>query len=74
MPSPAEGGVRAPRAGPSGSCSTTWPDPIRQGRSLRPDAAASLVVLRPREGAALDAASVDLEAVFVDGREPSGWR
>ncbi len=44
------------------------------GPLVAPDAAASLVVLRPREGAALDAASVDLEAVFVDGREPSGWR
>lgn len=34
------------------------------------DARASLVVLRPREEGALDAARLDLERVFVDGREP----
>jgi hypothetical protein len=41
---------------------------------LAPDARASLLVLRPREGAALDLSSVDLEAVFIDGREPGGSR
>ena len=38
------------------------------------DARASLVVLRPREEGALDAARLDLETVFVDGREPGGAR
>jgi len=38
------------------------------------DARASLVVLRPREEGALDAARLDLETVFVDGREPGGTR
>jgi hypothetical protein len=38
------------------------------------DARASLVVLRPREDGALDAARLDLEAVFIDGREPGGAR
>jgi hypothetical protein len=41
---------------------------------LAPDARASLLVLCPREGAALDLSSVDLEAVFIDGREPGGSR
>ena len=41
---------------------------------VAPDTRASLVVLRPREGKALDASSVDLEAVFIDGREPGGSR
>ena len=45
------------------------------GRPLvAPDARASLVVLRPREDGALDAARLDLETVFVDGREPGGSR
>jgi hypothetical protein len=34
-----------------------------------PDTRASLVVLRPREEGALDAGRLDLEAVFIDGRE-----
>jgi hypothetical protein len=38
------------------------------------DARASLVVLRPREEAALDGARLDLEMVFVDGREPGATR
>jgi hypothetical protein len=38
------------------------------------DARASLLVLHPREGLALDASSIDLEAVFIDGREPAGAR
>jgi hypothetical protein len=41
---------------------------------VAPDTRASLVVLRPREGAFLDASSVDLEAVFIDGREPGAPR
>ena len=41
---------------------------------VAPDASASLLVLRPREGVALDASSVDLEVVFIDGREPAGPR
>jgi len=41
---------------------------------VAPDARASLLVLRPREDAGLDASSVDLEAVFIDGREPGGSR
>ena len=43
-------------------------------RSWPSDARASLVVLRPREEGALDAARLDLETVFVDGREPGGTR
>jgi len=39
-----------------------------------PDTRASLVILRPHGDAAKDAASVDLEAVFIDGREPGGSR
>ena len=41
---------------------------------VAPDARASLLVLHPREEAALDASSLDLEAVFIDGREPGGSR
>ena len=41
---------------------------------VAPDTRASLVVLRPREEGVLDASSVDLEAVFIDGREPGGTR
>jgi hypothetical protein len=41
---------------------------------IAPDARASLVVLRPRDGQALQASSVDLEAVLIDGREPGGSR
>jgi hypothetical protein len=41
---------------------------------VAPDARASLVVLRPREDGAFDPARLDLEAVFVDGREPGGAR
>jgi hypothetical protein len=41
---------------------------------VAPDARASLLVLRPREGVALDASSVDLESVLIDGREPGGAR
>jgi hypothetical protein len=36
------------------------------------DARASLLVLRQRGESALEAAVLDLEAVFLDGREPSG--
>ena len=41
---------------------------------VAPDARASLLVLRPREDAGLDASSVDLESVLIDGREPGGAR
>jgi len=44
------------------------------GPLVAPDTRASLVVLRPRADVALDASSVDLEAVFIDGREPGGSR
>ncbi len=37
---------------------------------VTPDKRASLVVLRPREEGNLDAGRLDLEAVFIDGREP----
>jgi len=36
---------------------------------LRPDAKASLLVLRPRHGAGTDAGSLEIEAVILDGRE-----
>jgi hypothetical protein len=41
---------------------------------VAPDTRASLLVLHPREAGVLDASSVDLEAVFIDGREPGGSR
>jgi ABC-type branched-subunit amino acid transport system substrate-binding protein len=41
---------------------------------VAPDTRASLLVLRPREEGALDAARLDLEAVFIDGREPGTAR
>ncbi len=42
---------------------------------VAPDARASLVVLRPRaDGRGSTPSSVDLEAVFIDGREPGGAR
>jgi hypothetical protein len=44
------------------------------GPLVAPDTRASLVVLRPREEDALDAGRLDLEAVFIDGREPGGRR
>jgi hypothetical protein len=37
---------------------------------VAPDARASLVVLRPRDEGARDAGRLDLETVFLDGREP----
>jgi hypothetical protein len=37
---------------------------------VAPDARASLVVLRPHEEGAREARRLDLEAVFIDGREP----
>jgi hypothetical protein len=39
---------------------------------VAPDARASLVILRPQEGDALDAGRLEIEAVFLDGREPGG--
>jgi hypothetical protein len=39
---------------------------------LGPDARASILVLRQRGESALEAASLDLEAAFLDGREPAG--
>ncbi len=44
------------------------------GPLVAPDTRASLVVLRPREEGALDAGRLELEAVFVDGREPGAAR
>jgi hypothetical protein len=41
---------------------------------VTPDEPASLVVLRPREEGTLDAGRLDLEAVFIDGREPGSAR
>jgi hypothetical protein len=41
---------------------------------LAPDTRASLVVLRPRAEGALDAAGLEIEVVFVDGRTPGGAR
>ncbi|HUL78682.1 MAG TPA: M14 family zinc carboxypeptidase [Vicinamibacteria bacterium] len=41
---------------------------------IAPDTRASLVVLRPREEGVRDAGRVDLEAVFIDGREPGAAR
>ena len=41
---------------------------------IAPDTRASLVVLRPREEGVLASTSVDLEAVFIDGREPGARR
>jgi hypothetical protein len=41
---------------------------------LRPEAEASLVVLHPREAERLDAASLVIEAVVVDGRPAGGGR
>ncbi len=44
------------------------------GPVLRPDARASLLVLRPRDGPSLDPGSLEIEAVFLDGREVAGAR
>jgi hypothetical protein len=44
------------------------------GPLLRPDARASLVVLRPLDGARLDPESLAIESVFLDGREVGGAR
>ena len=41
---------------------------------LRPDARASVMVLRPLAGAVLDAESLAIEAVLLDGREVGGVR
>ena len=41
---------------------------------LRPEARASLLVLRSREAAAADPAALEIEAVFLDGREARGAR
>lgn len=41
---------------------------------LAPDERASLLLLRPRTAGALDVEGLDLEAVILDGREPSGAR
>jgi hypothetical protein len=41
---------------------------------VAPDARASLLVLRSRGDVALDLSSLDLEVVFIDGREPGGSR
>ncbi len=41
---------------------------------VAPDTRASLVILRPQEGDALDAGHLEIEGVFVDGREPGAER
>jgi hypothetical protein len=41
---------------------------------LRPDAPASLLILRPREASASDVGALEIEAVFIDGREVRGAR
>ena len=69
-------GASAPRGRPLGELSgeLAGDEPGRRLRSWPWTPRASLVVLRPREEGALDAARLDLEAVFVDGREPGGRR
>jgi hypothetical protein len=52
----------------------TGTDPADAAPLVAPDARASFVVLRPHAEGTLDAARLDLEAVFVDGREPEGAR
>jgi len=47
-------------------------DPARTAPIIAPDTRASLVVLRPREEGALDAARLEIESVFLDGRAPGG--
>jgi len=44
------------------------------GPLLRPDARASLLVLRPTDAAGFDAGSLAIEAVFLDGRVAGGGR
>ena len=44
------------------------------GPLLRPDARASLLVLRPTDAAGFDAGSLAIEAVFLDGRVVGGGR
>jgi len=44
------------------------------GPLLRPDARASLVILRPLGGSGLDPESLVIESVFLDGREVGGAR
>ena len=41
---------------------------------LRPDARASLLLLRSRDGSVSDPAALEIEAVFLDGREVGGAR
>jgi len=41
---------------------------------LRPDARASLLLLRSRDGGVSDASALEIEAVFLDGREVGGVR
>jgi len=41
---------------------------------LRPDARASLLILRSRDGSVLDPAALEIEAVFLDGHEVEGVR
>ena len=52
-------------------------DPRRPGPPaplVAPDQPASVLLLRPLAGAALDPAQLQLEAVFIDGREPAAAR
>jgi hypothetical protein len=71
------GGVPVDRSAASGFVEETARvvrESARMTLVVAPDTQASLLVLRPREGGVLDASSVDLEAVFIDGREPGGSR
>jgi hypothetical protein len=45
-----------------------------EGPPLQPDAAASLIVLRPLSGDRLEPDTLVLESVFLDGREVGGAR
>ena len=71
------GGAWRAEAGPSTLAEQLGPL-VGAGRGagplLRPDARASLVVLRPTDGAGLDAGSLAIEVVILDGREAGGGR
>ena len=74
--SPAARGGPAPRAARSARFSASSPGRARACLSPRGRRRARLArsSCDPREDGALDAARLDLEAVFIDGREPGGAR
>jgi Zinc carboxypeptidase len=47
-------------------------EPASSSPLVAPDTRASLLVLRPRDEAALDAGGLEIEAVWLDGRAPGG--